>query len=154
MDSINISEQDLFYQTINEVIYIVRHQPYFAGFEGVKLLSLLNKMKNFKESHGQNHPSMPNLLNNIGDILEECDLLQYSIIFFIEQLRIEKYYLGFQNPDLASTLHRIGQAHLRNNQIPEAAKYLFEAIRILNNSKQKGHIHGFIIFNLGLVAYH
>jgi len=154
MESINFSEHDSFYQTINEVIHIVRYQPYFVGFEGVKLLSLLNKIKNLKESYGQNHPSMPRLLNHIGDILEECNLLKYSILFFVEQLQIEKYYLGFQNPDLASTLHRIGQAHLMNNQMPEAAKYLFEAFRIVKSSKEKENLYGPIIYNLGLVAYH
>jgi len=103
MNSINIY-QDSFYQKINELITFLCYQPDILGYEGFKILSLLNRMKSLKENSGPNHPSMPNLLNHIGNILDESNLLQFSLLFFLEQLRIERYYLGSYHPDLDITL--------------------------------------------------
>ena len=74
---------------------------------------------------------MPLLLNRIGNILEENDLLQYSISFFLEQLWVKKHYLGAQYPDLATTFHRIGKTCIKNNQFLEVREYFLQALHTL-----------------------
>ena len=95
MNGIKNMSKDSFNETINEVIIFLHDQPHFLGYEGLKALSLLNRLKSLKENFGENHSSMPNLLSGIGNILDEYNLLQYSISFFLEQLRIKKTILGF-----------------------------------------------------------
>ena len=154
MNSINNINRESFYQTINELITFLRYQPEILGYEGFKILSLLNRMKSLKENSGLNHPSMPNLLNHIGNILDESNLLQFSLLFFLEQLRIERYYLGSYHPDLAITLCKIGEIHIKNGQFSEAKKSFIGALLIMKNNNIKGRLYALIIYNLGLVKYY
>jgi tetratricopeptide (TPR) repeat protein len=118
------------------------------------LLHLLNNLKSLKREYGQNYLSIPNLLNIVGNILDESKLSLYSISFFKEQLRIEKYYLGDQHHDLAITLNRIGEIHMKIDQLSEAAEYFSQVFAILNKNNRKGLLYAQVVYNTGLVKYH
>ena len=119
-----------------------------------KMLPLLHKLKSLKEQYGQNDSSMANILNSIGNILVEDDLSNYSILFFREQLRIEKYYLGNYHHGLVDTLYRISEICLENDQVAEASNHLSNAFAIMSKINMRGRLYALTLFNLGLVKYH
>ena len=90
--------QDTFQQLIDDITDIYRLH-FFNDVDNIKMLSHLNKLRRLRMQHGQNHPSMPSLLDLIGNILEESNLPQFSILILEEQLRIKKYYLSAQCND-------------------------------------------------------
>ena len=151
--SISNQLSDGFSPIMNETHCLI-DDPFFQCSEKRKMSSLLNKLKNLKTWYGPNHPSMPQLLLLIGDILGESNGPEISILFFLEQLRIEKYYLGFQHHDLAVTLNRIGEMHLKMNMLLEADRYFSESLSILNANNTKGRMYALTLYNKGLVRYH
>lgn len=104
--------------------------------------------------HGRDHSSIPSILRSIGEILVENNLSNYSILFFLEQLRIEKLYLGNHHHDLVDTLYRIGDIYLENNYLSQAEKYFSDTITILNKYDKKGPLYAITMYNLGLIKYH
>ena len=97
---------------------------------------------------------MPIVLNVIGNILDESDLSMFSMVFFLEQLRIERYYLGHQHHDLAPTLNRIGEIYLKHHQLSEAEECFAEVILILKSNNTKGSLYSLAMYNVGLVKYY
>ena len=98
-----------------------------------QLHSLLDKLRRLKKHHGPNHPSLPSLLHRIVNLFDKFDLLQFSILFLLEQLRVEKIYLGFQHHDLALALCKIDQTFIKNNQLLKAEAFFLEAYAMLNH---------------------
>ena len=148
----NNTEIDPFEEIIIDTTHLC-HQR-FDLKEAKKIRSNLNKLKDLKTHYGRNHPSMSSLLNFIAESLAENSLSEYSILFFLEQLRIETYYLGNHHHDLAYTLNRIGEIHCENHQILEAAHYFSESMVILKTSNKKGALYAKIICNIGVIEYH
>ena len=123
--------------------------------EKEELLSLLDKLIDLKNWHGQNHPSIPSLLQRIASILDGIfDLLELSVLFLLQQYQMEKHFLGFQHPDLAITLYRIGKTFVRNSQFSEADAFFSEAIIIMKNAKKKGRLYATTAYYIGLIRYH
>ena len=136
-------------------VFITLEFRHIRSIEKDELLSLLDKLICLKNWHGHDHPSIPSLLQRIASILDGIfDLLELSILFLLQQYQMEKHYLGFQHPDLAITLFRIGKAFVRNGQLSEAEAYLSEAIILMENGKKKGKLYATAIYNLGLIRYH
>jgi len=152
MNYIQDMDRDSFYPIIYETIDLVHDHTLDCSIR-YKLMTLLSKLKMLKQCHGQNHPSMPGILNTVGDILGNNDLSQQAILFFLEQIRIERYYLGSQHHDLAFTLHKVGQIFFENHQLMEAENCFSEAITILDKSNKKGHLYAIIVFNMALIKY-
>jgi len=134
MDNIKNIDLDFFNAIINQTIDFY-HEHFLEYPDRFKLISLLQKLKMMKKYHGKNHPSMPDVLNLIGNIIYDHKLPQLAILFFKEQLRIERYYLGSQHQDLASTLNKIGEMHLENHQLSEAEECFTEVILMLKHNK-------------------
>jgi len=147
----NHLDQDPFYPIIDDIIDF--YHEYFIDSSRFMILSYLDKLKILKQCHGQNHPSMPCVLNHIGNILAESCLSEYSIVIFLEQLRIERYYLGSNHLDIAPTLNRIGEIYSENHQFSEAEVYFSKAFFVLDENNTKGRLYARTMFNTGLVAY-
>ena len=152
MDDFTYNVDDSFNQIINDIICI--YHQHFGHSEANKIISILHKLVCLKKQYGRNHSSMPILLNSIGNSLAENDLSNYSISFFLEQLRIEKHYLGNHHHDLVPTLNRIGEIYIETHEILKAFDYFLESFAILNKSNKKGTIYAQTIYNIGLVQYH
>lgn len=150
--SIKDMDQDSFYQKIKSYIYF--HLESIISFEKDELQSLLDKLRRLKKCHGPNHPSLPSLLHRIVKLFDKFDLLQFSILFLLEQLRVEKFYLSFQHHDLALTLCKIGQTFIKINQLLKAEAYFLEACAILNHHNEKGKLYVHTVYNIGLIKYH
>ena len=130
------------------------HYNYFDTMQSMEIIQNLNKLKNFREHFGyKDHPSLPKILNDIGELIAETSLSELALPFFVEQLRIEKYYLGWFHPDLAFVLSSIGRIHAKENKLEKARKYFMEALVLLNNHKIKGRLYASLTYNIGLVNY-
>ena len=139
--------------TSTDFVIDLCHQGYFE-IQTIEILHNLNKLKHYREYFNyQNHPSIPNILKNIGELMAQTCKSQLAIPFFIEQLRIEKYYLGCHHPDLASVLYSIGQIYEKNDQLVESRKYFIKAISLLENGKRKGRLHALLMYQIGLVNF-
>ena len=129
-------------------------EGYYDPVLSMRIIQELNKLKGFMEYfQSNNHPSIPKLLCDIGSLLAETPLSQMALPFFTEQLRIEKYYLGYHHPDLASVLFTIGKIYEKNDQLVEGKKYFMEAFSLLINHKRKGKLYASVIYNIGLVNF-
>ena len=129
-------------------------EGYFDPAQSMKIIQELNKLKDSMEYFQfNNHPSIPKMLCDIGNLLAETSLSHKALPFFKEQLRIEKYYLGCQHPDLADVLFSIGKIYEKNDQLIEGKKYFMEAFSLLNNHKRKGQLYASLIYNIGLVNF-
>jgi len=118
------------------------------------LLQLLNQLQNWRNHYGYNDSSVTKMLNDIGKYLQESHLSQLSLYFYLEQLRIEEFYLGRLHPDLADTLNNIGEAYAGNDQFSKAEEYFAEALLLMKNNKRKGNLLALILYNMGSVKYH
>ena len=85
-------------------------------------------------------------------MISETCLSQFALPFYVEQLRIEKYYLGY-HPYLASVLISIGQVYERKDKLIEAKKHFMEALSLMNGHNIKGRLHASLMFNIELVDY-
>ena len=140
--------------TFTDLAIDLCHQNYFDDVKNIVLLQNLNKFKDLNEYFGhENHPSLPKILSDIGNKIADTSLSQLALPFYIEQLRIEKYYLGCSHPDLASVLFSIGQIYERHNHFTNARNYLEEALSLLNSNRRKGRLYMLVTYNLGLVDY-
>ena len=145
--------QDTFQELIDDITNIYRLH-FFNDVDNIKMLSHLNKLRRLRMQHGKNHPSLPSLLDLIGNILEESNLPQFSILIFEEQLRIEKYYLGTQCNDLAITLNKIGETYIKIDKLKEAEECFSQVFLILKNNNTKGRLYALAMNNAGLVKYY
>jgi len=137
-----------------EIIIDLCHQKYFRSIESIDIIHNLDKLKDFKEYFRQkDHPSIAKILSDIANIISETSLSQLSLPFLMEQLRIEKYYLGCYHPDLASVLFNIGHIYEMHDKLNEAKKFFTEALLLLDNHKRKGQLYASVIYNIGLVNY-
>ena len=152
-NNINNIDADYFTEIIDETKNN-HHDSFFYYREAIKFRQLLNKLKTLKEKYGRNHSSMLNLLDHIADILAANNLKSHSVLFLLEKLRIEKYYLGIDHHYLAVTLSRIGQTYVDNHQLSEAEEYLSNAILLMNANGEERHLYATTMYNLGLVKYH
>ena len=126
----------------------------FDSLESLKIIQQLNKLNDYREYFGnKDHPSLPKILSDIGNSISTTSSSLLAIPFFMEQLRIEKRYLGCNHPDLASVLFSIGQVYENNDRLIEATKYLTDALCLLNQYQRKGQVYALIVFHLGLVNY-
>jgi len=144
-------DQDSFYKEIKAYIYL--YLKSIACIEKDQLQSLLEKLRRLKKCHGQNHPSLSNLLHRIVNLFDKFDLFQFSILFLLEKLRVETFYLGFRHHDLALTFHKIGQTFVKNNQLLKAEAYFLETCAILNHHNKRGHLYAHTVYNIGLIKY-
>lgn len=130
-------------------------EQHFDGAQTIHIMQQLNKLKDFREYFQPNdHPSLPKMFNEIGDLIVATPMSQLALPFYIEQLRIERYYLGRHHPDLASVYFSIGKIYEKNEHLEEAKKYFVEAITLLNNHKRKGQLYASVIYNIGLINFH
>jgi len=140
--------------TFTDFVFDLCHQNYFADLQNIDILHNLKKLKDFWEYFGHyDHPSIPKILNDIGNILAGTHSSQLALPFFMEQLRIETYYLGDFHPDLAFSLFNIGQVYEKIGQLMEAKEYFTKAMCLLRSNKRKGRLHAKVMYKLGLVYY-
>jgi len=141
--------------TFTDLVVNLCYQNYFDSIQSVDILHNMNKLKDFREYFGyKDHPSIPKILEDAGNVMAKTSLSQLALPFFMEQLRIEKYYLGCFHPDLASVLSNIGQIYEKIDQPIIASNYLTEALSLLNNHNRKGRLYASVLYYLGLVNYH
>lgn len=152
MNFVKDNDHDSFYQQIKACTYFYLDK--IECIEKYDLISLLDKLRNLKKWHGSNHPSLPGILQRIVNLFDHFNLSQFSILFLLEQLRVEKFYLGFQNLDLVHTLCKIGNFFSNNNQLLEAEAYFSEGFSILNHHNKRGRVYADIIYNLGMIKHH
>jgi len=81
------------------------------------LVKLLTQLQIRRVHDGYNDSSIANMLNNIGKYLEQSNLSQLSLHFYLEQLRIEEFHLGRLHPDLADTFNSIGEVYASDDHI-------------------------------------
>jgi len=130
------------------------HQDYFDYELSIQILHNLRKLKDFREYFNYiDHPSIAQILGDVGNIMGKSSLSHLALPFLMEQLRMEKSFLGCVHPDLSSVLFSIGQIYQRHDKLVEAKKYLMEALSLLNNHGRKGRLYASIIYHLGLVNY-
>ena len=140
--------------TFTDFITDLCHEDYFDNVLSLEILNNLKKLKDYREYFkNRDHPSIAQILCDIGVIVMKTSLPQLALPFLMEQLRIEKSFLGSAHPDLASVLHNIGQIYQRHNKLEDAKNYFTEALSLLNNNGRKGRVYASIIFHLGLVNY-
>jgi len=151
MNRTNSENQDNMTSLINELID--HSNKYLLNIQITKMLPLLNKLQGLRKYYGHNHSSISDLLNRIGNILKDSPLSQVSIFFFLEQYRIEVYYLGYHHAYLAPTLYNIGHVYAKNNELSEAIYYFTEAYLILSKDTTKRPLYALTIYNIGLVNY-
>ena len=114
----------------------------------------MNKLKDFREYfQHKHHPSIAHILCQVGNIIADTSLSQLALPFFMEKLRIEKYYLGCDHPDLASVLFSIGQIYERYDDLVHAKNHFMEALSLLKKHERKGQLYASVIYNLGLINY-
>lgn len=130
------------------------HKHFDQSANRVRVLSLLDRLQQLNKNYGHNHPSMPNLLDLIGKIFYDANLSVFSILFFLEQLRIEIYYLGPQHLGLAPTINRIGEIYMKNDQFSEAEECFSQVFLILKNNNTKGCLYALALYNTGLIKYY
>ena len=101
------------------------HQNYFNGVQGMIILNNVKNLKSFIEhSECKYHPSLSKILRDVGNAITETSASHLALPFFMEQLMVEKYYLGSFHPDLASVLCSIGQIYEKYDKMFEAKDYL------------------------------
>ena len=164
----NINEQNLSMENVGNMLQLsqldistcidfivhVCSVDYFDATQSIIILQKLNKLKNFREYFQyKDHPSLPKILCEIGSLIAETSQSQLALPFFVEQLRIEKYYLGSTHPDLASVLFSIGQVYEKNDQLVEGKKCFMEAFALLNNHGTKGQLYASLAYNIGLINF-
>ena len=118
------------------------------------LVQLLTQLQIRRVHDGYNDSSIANMLNNIGKYLEQSNLSQLSLHFYLEQLRIEEFHLGRLHPDLADTFNSIGEVYASDDQYFEAAEYFQAAIFLLKANKKGGKLYSLVLYNAGLAQYH
>lgn len=130
------------------------NKRYFDQILNIKIKVQLNMLKKTKNYFGKlDHPSISKILNNIGNILAETTLPMLALPFFLEQLRIEQYYLGHHHPDLAFTLYKIGHIYESQDESEEAKMYFIDALCLLDFHERKGRLYATLAYNIGLVNY-
>ena len=142
------------FSTFTDFVIVICDKKIFGRIESVQILQKLKQLKDIKTYYRNvDHPSAIALLNSIGhDIAKTC-LSLAALPFFLEQLRIEKQYLGCYHPDLTSLLFDIGKIYEENDELAEAKEYFAEALYVLDTNKRKGRLYAKLMHNLGLVNY-
>ena len=142
------------FSTFTDFVIVICDKKIFGRTESVQILNKLKQLKDMKKYYGNiDHPSVIAIINRIGhDIAKTC-LSLAALPFFMEQLRIEKQYLGCYHPDLASILFDIGEIYEENDELVEAKEYFKEALHVLENNKRKGRLYAKLMHNLGLVNH-
>jgi len=140
--------------TYADFVLLLCDKHYFEQIDEIKIKEKLATFKKTKKHFGKvDHPSISNILKNIGNILAGTPLSLLALPFFLEQLRIEKYYLGHHHPDIAFTLYKIGQIYQRQDELIEAKTYFIDALCLLDFHKRKGRLYALVAYNIGLVNY-
>jgi len=151
-DQLALDKCDL--STLTDFAIDICHQHYFDPIQTMEILQHLNKLKDFRAYFNhRDHPSLSKILSDISTIIAQTPLSPLALPFLQEQLRIEKYYLGCNHPDLASVFFSIGQIYKKNDQLMESKMHFLEALSLLEKSKRKGQLYASVIYNIGLVNF-
>ena len=140
--------------TFTDFVIDLCHQNYFGSVRSIEIIHNLNKLKDFRAYfRNKDHPSITNILSDIANIIAETSYSQLSLPFLMEQLRIEKSYLGCNHPELASVVFSIGKIYEGNGALIEANNFFTEAFRLLSSHNRKGQLYASVIYNIGLVSF-
>ena len=148
LDSISQCEFPTFVDSIIEMCHV--HQ---FEMESIQMLQLLNQLKHSRTHYGKDHPSLTSILSTLNNMIGRTSFSYLAIPFLMEQLRIEKLYLGCNDPDLASILYSIGHIYETYDKVTEAEKYLADALDLLNKNQRKGQLYALVTYRLGIVNY-
>jgi len=78
---------------------------------------------------------------------------QLALPFFMEQMRIEKYYFYYIYSDLAPVFFSIGQIYKKHDMLVEAKQYFTDALSLLTKHNRKGRLYASLIYNTVLIEY-
>ena len=126
----------------------------FDRLQSIEIELKLNRLIELKMfNQNGDHPSIAGIIKSVGNSIKQTSYAGLALPFFLEQLRIEKRYLGCKHPDLAHVLLDIGQVFEEDNDLVEAKKYFMEALSLLNNGQRKGCLYASLMYNIGLINY-
>ena len=127
------------------------------SYKSFELSVLLKKLRSLRYNIGCNGPFITQILNSIGIFLLDFCLSHYAVPFFIEQLQIEKVFLGQDNPTLATTHNNIGQAYQKQHKYHQALTYFQQAFTLLksnhSNNSDYHSLYAVTMYNIGINQY-
>jgi Tfp pilus assembly protein PilF len=66
--------------------------------------------------HGENHPSIADIMNNLGMLLKKEGKYKEALNYYKEALKIWKHYHGEQHPSIGICLTNMGDIYRKVDQ--------------------------------------
>jgi len=76
-----------------------------------------------------------------------------ALPFFLEQLRIEEFFLGSKHSLLAETFFTIGLTYTKLEILPKALEYFHRVLNVLISDENKIFVHASALYHIGLVNF-
>lgn len=77
----------------------------------------LKALKQMESLHGQNHPSIADIMNNLGMLLKKEGKYNEALDYLKQAIKISKHYYGAQNPSIGIYLNNIGDIYRKVKEI-------------------------------------
>jgi len=131
-------------------------QQYIFGAKSSDILYCLTIIQQLRYQLSSDYEALPSMFRFIGEVFSELSYFRFSIIFLLEQLRLERKYLGHGHPSVASTLNVIGETYLQENDFHNALEYFEMTLIVLSHEKSEMNIRQYAVtvFNIGKVFFH
>jgi Tfp pilus assembly protein PilF len=71
----------------------------------------LKSLKQMESIYGQNHPSIANIMNNLGMLLKKEGKYNDALGYIKQAFKIAKHYYGRQHPSTGVYLTNMGDIH-------------------------------------------
>jgi len=124
------------------------------GSSNINLRKALEKVKIKSKSHDLH--ALSRILYRVAIILSELNEKMYALPFFIEQLTVERYLHGRDQPRLASILNNIGQIYHNLTLTDIALSYYQEALHVIVEQQpgdDSSYMIGLILHNVGSIHF-
>jgi len=131
-------------------------QENIFGVKSSDILHCLTIIQQLRHQHGNDYETLPTMFRFIGEVFSELSYFRFSTIFFLEQLRLERKYLGHCHPAVASTLNVIGEIYLQENDFSNALEHFEMTLEVMVHEKSEKNIRQYAVtvFNIGKVFFH
>ncbi|CAF3789198.1 unnamed protein product [Rotaria sp. Silwood1] len=112
----------------------------------------LKALKQLESVHGQNHPSVADVMNNLGILLKKEGKYIEALDYLKQALRISKHYYGNKHASIGMYLENIGDIYRKRGDYKTAEATYKEALAALEESLGPNHIEVAEVLNsMGLV---
>ncbi|CAF4772949.1 unnamed protein product [Rotaria sp. Silwood1] len=160
------SDYDQAISAYNKALEIVDTKSSLWSEIAANLADILRKKGNYNESHelylkaleqlesvhGQNHPSVADIMNNLGILLKKEGKYVEALDYLKQALRISKHYYGDKHESIGMYLGNIGDIYRKRGDYKTAEATYKEALAALQASLGPNHIEVAEVLNsMGLV---